>query len=263
MFTVLQRTSVPLALAASTLAWILLWQWREVAGDLADVPDWTRSSFAASLCFPTGNGSALDQALVFGLGWLVMVVAMMGPIAFPALAERMGQLTTLPRTAGAVFTAVAGYLLVWLAAGMLMHGGAVLLAELIENSALLTFNGWLIGVLIFAVAGAYQLTVAKARALDSCRECWSDTSVSPSGTNRQNPLHVGLSAGWKCVKCGWTLMLLMFVFFPGDLLWMTAIAVMMMLDRIEIAGHGWSKPLGSSLVFAAILITLANMSAIF
>jgi predicted metal-binding membrane protein len=130
----------------------------------------------------------------------------------------------------AVFT--AGYLLAW--------GGfslaATLAQEALKRAALLspmdmTTNSRLLGGLLFLAAGLYQFTPVKLACLRLCRSPldfvvnhWRD---GPGGA-----LRMGITHGLHCLGCCWILMLLLFVGGVMNLLWVAALAVVVLIEKL-------------------------------
>src|SRR5262249_40493716 len=134
-----------------------------------DHGDWTQLGTAGSSCAVLPGGSFIFPSLLYVSGWLLMLVAMMLPTSLPmfevyrhATVGRRDQMRLL-------ITIIVGYLTAWCVFGLLAHGLDLLLHKLVQSSNWLTFNGWAIGVGVFAVAGAFQFTRLKDRCLEQCR----------------------------------------------------------------------------------------------
>jgi predicted metal-binding membrane protein len=183
--------------------------------------------------------SPSHAALIF-LMWWVMMAAMMLPSAAPlvllaaALHRRKGR-HGRPALAAAVLT--AGYLAVW--------GGFSLAATLaqwgLEHAGLLapeTMAGVtpaLAGALLLA-AGLYQLTPLKQACLRHCR------SPVEFLTRHWRPGHagafrLGLAHGAYCVGCCWFLMALLFVGGVMNPLWIGAIALYVLAEKLAPRGR--------------------------
>jgi predicted metal-binding membrane protein len=166
--------------------------------------------------------------------WAVMMVAMMSPSAAPAilLFDRMSRQRRAaghPATPTAVF--VAGYFAIW----TLFSAGAALLQLFLHRALLLTPTGASVsrtlaaGLLI--AAGLYQWSPLKQACLSVCQ--------SPLGLftarwreGAGGAFRMGLFHGLKCVGCCWLVMLLLFVAGVMNLLWVAALAVVVLLERI-------------------------------
>jgi predicted metal-binding membrane protein len=186
--------------------------------------------------------------------WWVMMIAMMTPSAAPAIllyaqvhrhAVAQGQIETKVAPTGAF---AAGYLFVWLAFSV----AATCLYWLADQSGLVSAgtmgsqSRWLsAGVLI--AAGLYQLSPLKNVCLAHCRapsqflsEHWRPGAT---GAFRLGVLH-----GAYCVGCCWMLMALLFVGGVMNLIWIAAIAVLVLIEKVAPAGQWLGRGAGLVLV---------------
>jgi hypothetical protein len=103
-------------------------------------------------------------------GWVLMTAAMMLPTVLPLL-ERFERLTAARADRRLlVGLLIAGYLLVWAVFGFAAHTALHLIAR---QSTWLAVNGWMLGAIVLATAGAFQFTRLKYRCLDRCRTPFS------------------------------------------------------------------------------------------
>ncbi len=178
-----------------------------------------------------------DVALLFAM-WCAMMVAMMVPGATPtvlvyaAVARRLA-----PARLGAWLTAafVTGYALAWSAFSMAAALLQVELERVALVSPMMVAASPVFGGLLLAAAGAYQLTPAKDACLSRCRTPLQFVAENwrPGGWGA---LHMGLHHGAYCVGCCWVLMALLFVGGVMNLLWVAAIAVFIILEKIAFVG---------------------------
>ncbi|MGH7030257.1 MAG: DUF2182 domain-containing protein [Stellaceae bacterium] len=144
--------------------------------------------------------------------WVVMMVAMMLPAAAPMILtfHRIG---SGKRARGDAFAStwlfVAGYLLVWAAAGIVAYVGAVLAAIVDARLAISASASARVGGALLIAAGLYQLTPLKNVCLSKCRSpigfiltSWRD---GPSGA-----VLMGLLHGAYCLGCCWLLFVILF-----------------------------------------------------
>src|SRR5262249_15426338 len=107
---------------------------------------------------------------------------------------------------------------------------------------------WLIGAVTLAIAGLYQLTPAKHRALEACRH--------PAGAAHADD---GFDAGQRhaldCLRCSWAQMLVMFGAGFAGLGWMLFLTVVMTYEAVGRRGHA-----GGS-AFGIVLLVRAGLSA--
>jgi predicted metal-binding membrane protein len=141
--------------------------------------------------------SASMSALESGIRWTLMVVAMMVPLVLGPLrftAER--SLWRRRHRAVAVF--LAGFVSLWLLAGILLHLVIELLRADGGTPPPLAAGGLLL-------AAAWQYTPAKRRALMACHRT---RPLAPHGWRAHfDCLHYGCTVGVHCAVACWALML--------------------------------------------------------
>src|SRR5262249_26865532 len=129
---------------------------------------WTDSAFL-EICRALPAGEGVVPAVLYVVGWLLMITAMMLPTIlppleiFPRLAAGRANRTAL------VALVVAGYLAAWTAFALAAHLADALVHLAAAQSAWLTFNGWAFGAVLLAGAGLFQFSALKHRCLDKCR----------------------------------------------------------------------------------------------
>jgi predicted metal-binding membrane protein len=189
------------------------------------------------------------ELLLLFLMWATMMVAMMLPSAAPTillvasvLRRRREHASPAPPTA--VF--VAGYLLVWTG----FSGAAALAQWGLHQAALLSpamasTSPVLDGILLL-VAGVYQWLPVKAGCLHHCR--------SPLGflgshwrEGSRGALVMGMRHGLHCLGCCWALMTLLFVAGVMNLLWVAAIAALVLVEKVVPAGPWVGRVAGLTL----------------
>ncbi len=195
--------------------------------------------------------TGLDFLLMF-LMWAVMMVAMMLPSAAPMIllfaAIRRKQ-AAQGRTFAPVGAFVAGYLAVWSAFSL----GATLLQWGLEQAALLSpmmvGTSPLLGGGLLVVAGLYQWSPLKQACLRHCRSpihfIVHHRREGPGGA-----FVMGLEHGAFCVGCCWLLMGLLLVGGVMNLLWVAAIAVFVLLEKVLPFGARGGRVTGALLVLA-------------
>jgi predicted metal-binding membrane protein len=190
-------------------------------------------------------GMSMSAVLMF-LMWWVMMVGMMLPGALPmtltfATVNRRRRERGSSYVPTAVF--VAGYLAAWGAFSLV----ATAAHWALERAALVTpmtgIAGPLLGGLLFVAAGAYQLTPLKHACLHRCRsplsfvlEHWRD------GTG--GALRMGAEHGGFCLGCCALLMALLFVGGVMNLAWVSAIAALVLLEKLVPAGEAVARAAG-------------------
>jgi predicted metal-binding membrane protein len=197
-----------------------------------------------------------DLLLMFVM-WAVMMVAMMTPSASPMIltysrVSRRREDVARPLVATAAF--LLGYFIVWTAfsaVATLAQSGLRAAALL---SPMMVSTSPVFGGILLIAAGVFQFTALKHACLAHCR--------SPMGyfmtdwrEGHRGALAMGLRHGTLCVGCCWLLMALLFVAGVMNLLWVAAIAVVVLIEKVTPAGHWVSRAVGLlSIVWGAWLI---------
>jgi predicted metal-binding membrane protein len=157
-----------------------------------------------------GPGTDLGSLGWFAGVWLTMMAAMM----LPSLAPR----ATVPFA--------AGFLVAWLAAGVVAYG----LVQGVRSLDLF-FLGWdeggryVAGAVILGAA-LYELTPAKRICLGHCRA--PRRPVASIATE----LRTGVVEGVYCVGCCWALMAALFALGVMSLTWMVVIAAVIAIEKL-------------------------------
>ena len=213
-------------LGASAAAWILMLAW----------PAWSGEALPASLCSAAnaanaanaggaGSGSWLtpDWLVSTGLGWMLMVVAMMLPMSIPALAHiRLGTFAHARWRAMALF--LAGYGATWLMAGWAMRALEMLLRDATTDLRLPALAAAVLAL-------AWQASPAKQRCLNRCH---AHPPLAAFGWRAaRDALALGLRHGGWCVGSCWALMLLVLLLPQGHVAGMAAAAVLMFSERLD------------------------------
>ena len=176
-------------------------------------------------------------ALGFFIGvWVVMMAAMMFPSIAPTVLMQVriqegrrarGEAVA----AGTTASFVAGYLVAWLAAGILAYGifqlGSVTTGDLFswDNA-----GPYLAGAVVLAAA-VYQLTPLKDVCLRHCRSPFMFL-IAHWRPGRAGGLRMGVVHGGWCVGCCWALMAALFALGVMSLGWMALIAALIAAEKL-------------------------------
>jgi predicted metal-binding membrane protein len=240
-----------------TLSWLTLWIWgRSPFGRYLD------HGRLGEIGLFDGAASVLLPAALYLLGWTLMTTAMMLPTAIPLL-EIFQRLTARrPERLQLMALVIAGYLGVWAGFGVAAHLGDWLLHEVVERTRWLEANAWVIGAGTLLLAGGFQFSRLKYRCLDKCRAPLSFVMEYWRGDHdRRNAFSLGVNHGLFCVGCCWALMLLMFGVGVGNIGWMLALGVVMVIEKNMPWGRKLSVPLGVALVGWGTLILLNHLGS--
>lgn len=232
-------------LARSGRRWLFFWPWLLVlaAWALALLATWTHQSYLINhdyLIIESGLpwAAALLLFLVF---WQVMTAAMMFPSSLPRLAhvvQTSSSPSSHPHRVIAAF--LVGYAAIWTGFGAVAFLGDTGIHQLVRSWPWLALHPWLIGTVTFALAGAFQCTPFKQRALRACRRS-AEYLKGSACTESENAWSSGLRYGQCCLGSCWALMLVMFGIGAGSLVWMGALAGVMVIEK-TVPGGRWLSP---------------------
>jgi predicted metal-binding membrane protein len=224
-------------LTLTAVAWLYLLRRRTEMGGTQPM---------AGMTMPGWSAAEIAMLCVM---WTVMMTAMMLPSAAPmillvASVNRRRRERASPAAPTGAFA--AGYLVVWAGfsavaalAQWALHQHALLTPAMASRSSLLG------GVLLLA-AGLYQWLPLKTACLSHCRSPlhflgheWREGSIGS--------LVMGLRHGLYCVGCCWALMLLLFVAGVMNLLWVAAIAGLVLIEKVARSGPWLGRLTGLAL----------------
>lgn len=191
------------------------------------------------------NWHLADLGLVF-LMWTMMMGAMMIPSAAPmALAYLSVQRTRGfgPRPLIATSLLVSGYLAVWVAFSL----AATLLQWALLEAALITpmmkSASTILSGLFLVGAGVFQFTPLKRACLTGCRSP-VEFLLNAWQEGLGGAIVLGLKNGAACLGCCWALMLLPLALGVMNLLWMAALTLFLLNEKIVPGGDLFGRFVG-------------------
>jgi predicted metal-binding membrane protein len=168
-------------------------------------------------------GLALNAPATLALGWLLMLTAMMTPLIVAPL-RHVRDRSFARRRARAMLLFVAGYIAVWMVAGVPLQA----LALVVQSSVLDPLACLGLGA---AAATLWQVSPAKQWCLNRCHR---RPQLAAFGLPAErDALGFGLSHGAACIGACWALMALPLLFEQGQVLAMTAVAGFVFAERLE------------------------------
>jgi predicted metal-binding membrane protein len=242
-----ERAGVAAGLAgAVALSWIwLIAASRDMYGSMRGLSAWMMA----------GTWDLRYSALIFAM-WIAMMVGMMLPSATPAILLFARVLKNSHQAEAPVtrtYAFVAGYLLAW--AGFSF--AATILQYALARSALLSpmmvSASPTLGASILIGAGVYQLTPMKRACLAHCRGP-VDFITRHYRRGVGGALHMGALHGLYCVGCCWALMLLLFFGGVMSLVWIAAITIFVLLEKLLPVGPLTAKVSGVLLIGAGVVV---------
>jgi predicted metal-binding membrane protein len=193
--------------------------------------------------------------LLFIAAWQLMTAAMMLPSSMPMMAMflRVSRRHPQPRRSFGVF--LLGYFAVWTGFAIAALVGDAGMHWLERNVSAIAARPWLIGGSVLVVAGVFQFSSLKEQCLDTCRDpltfFWHHYLAGSRSAWR-----LGIRHGLFCLGCCWALMLTMFAVGMGSVVWMTALAGIMVIEKVTRYGNRLAHPIGLVLVAWGVLVML-------
>jgi predicted metal-binding membrane protein len=188
--------------------------------------------------------NAIEFAFVFAM-WAVMMIGMMTPSATPMIllyARVGGQAGNTSKALAATWWFAAGYLLIW----TVFAFAATFAQWALERATLLTPRmagaGVVFGGIVLIAVGLYQWIPLKDACLRQCQAPWS--FIQSHGGFRRDALGslvLGARHGMYCVGCCWVLMALLFVGGVMNVLWIAAITIFVLAEKVVPAGRAISR----------------------
>jgi predicted metal-binding membrane protein len=202
-------------------------------------------------------GPALVEFLLLAAMWAVMMVGMMLPSAAPTILL-FSALERKAAAASPVFGRttlfVAGYFLVWTAFSVAAAAAQTALSQAGLISSAMATTSTILGGAIFILAGLYEFSPLKNRCLSHCRAPF-DWLPRHWRKGAIGALRMGAEHGLYCVGCCFVLMLLLFAGGVMNLLWVAAIAAVVLAEKLLPGGPLVARLAGVALLaWGAMLI---------
>ena len=198
-----------------------------------------------------------EFVLMFAM-WLTMMIGMMTPSATPMILiyARVGRQAIAqgkPFAATAWF--VAGYLAVWAGFSLVATAAQWALDRAALLDPMMTGASNVFGAIVLVAAGIYQWTPLKDICLGQCQAPLIFIQRHGGFRNDvRSALLLGLRHGAYCVGCCWTLMALLFVGGVMNILWIAAIAILVLAEKVLPGGRLVSRLAGIGFITGGCLL---------
>ena len=192
-----------------------------------------------------------DVWLLFMM-WMVMMAAMMLPSATPMILAYAAISRGRVHSLAATWLFAVAYLVIWTVFSAAATAGQLAL----ENASLLygpSRTTSIVGAALLVFAGMYQLTPLKNACLARCRSPLG-FFMSEWRDGRTGGFTMGVKHGAYCVGCCGMLMGLLFVFGVMNLLWVAALSVLVLLEKIAPFGRAIARVSGVAMLAGAIAL---------
>lgn len=199
---------------------------------------------------PAGMAT-LAWALLFLAGWTLMTGAMMLPSSLPFLRamQRLGG-------ASAAAAAASAFTLAWCVLGLLMWALLWLLGDALSRLA--PGGAERLGGASLLVAAAYQASPLAKACQRACARPFAILARHWRGGTAPtlHALRAGAHYGATCIGCCVPMVVVMFIVGMNDLLWMLALALLMLAQKHPRLGPQLALPGAAVLALAGLAIAL-------
>ena len=261
------RAVVLAALATITLlAWlyVVLLATRMSMPPAADMSgmDMAHPSGPSALLAPAlGPWTPTHFAFIFAM-WAVMMVGMMTPSVAPMVLI-YAQVARRASASGTAFAPAgwfaAGYLMVWIAFSILATSGQWALDRAAMLTPMMASSNRVLGGVVLIAVGVFQWTPLKDACLSQCRAPLSFIQRHGGfGLEATASLRLGVLHGAYCVGCCWATMALLFIGGVMSLLWIAAIMIFVLLEKVAPPGARLSRAAGLVAIAAGAWTLLAR-----
>jgi predicted metal-binding membrane protein len=231
-------------LLVTALSWAYLFYLNHQMSSAVD-PDKAMATMGMTVNRPW---TATDVLFAF-IMWAVMMVGMMTPAAAPILvllaaaeAKRTEQ-----SPSPIVFMFGLGSAAVWTVFSEAAAVAQWILQEASMLSPALAASGEGVAGAILIGAGIYQLTPWKTRCLTHCRSPLGFV-MSQWRDGKLGAFKMGLRHGLFCLGCCWALMAVLFVVGVMNLLWVAALTIFVLIEKLGPTGGIISRIAGAALI---------------
>ena len=144
---------------------------------------------------------------------------------------------------------IAGYLLVWLAAGVVVYALVQIGSDIAAQLASVERTLWAPFALgaTLVVAGLYQFTPIKRICLTRCRSPFAFVTCYWRD-GRLGALRMGLSHGVYCLGCCWALFAVLVAAGVMSIAWMLLLTVVVFMEKVLPSGQYVASLIGLALV---------------
>jgi predicted metal-binding membrane protein len=210
-------------------------------------------------------GMSADQPWTLGTAffnfamWTVMMIGMMAGSAAPMLLLFAGAQAgrSERRLPSAALLFGLGYFIVWTGFSALATLAQWTLHQAAMLSPAMKTSSPRIGGLILIAAGVYQLTPWKIACLQHCRTPLGFLMTHWRG-GRVGAIRMGIAHGAYCLGCCWALMSVLFAVGVMNLVWVAALTICVLLEKIGPAGAVIARVAGAAITAYGVALIIVQ-----
>jgi predicted metal-binding membrane protein len=185
--------------------------------------------------------------------WLTMLVAMMFPAVAPVVAAFARVANARQDASLTVPAFVAGYLVIWIAAGLVPLTLYLLSRGMVAGMSSSPAGAVVIGAVLFG-AGIYQFTPWKGTCLRACRSALGVVMNHDFGTGIAGAFRAGAAHGAFCLGCCWALMAVLVLIGIMSLAWMAIMSIVFLGEKNWRYGVELTRVAGTLITLLGIAI---------
>jgi predicted metal-binding membrane protein len=206
-------------------------------------------------------GWSLPEAIGFVAMWTVMMAAMMFPAMVPmVLTFATAQARRTQTMAIPTWIFITGYLLVWLAAGILAYIIVQAGSTVVSHLASAEREHWVplgLGVVLIG-AGLYQFTPLKRTCLAHCRSPLAFVALHWRD-GRFGALRMGTRHGVYCLGCCWALFAVLAAAGVMSVAWMLLLTLAVAVEKLLPLGRLASTVIGAALIGLGMAVASSTL----
>jgi predicted metal-binding membrane protein len=194
--------------------------------------------------------------------WTVMMIGMMTPSVAPMilLYAQVARRSAEARPFASALWFAGGYLMAWAGFSLLATVAQWSLEQLTLLSPMMASTSHIFGGLLLIAAGVYQWLPIKYSCLARCRAPLSFVMEHGGFQARAaGSVRLGLQHGLYCIGCCWALMALLFVGGVMNLLWIAALMVFVLLEKLIPGWRYFSRASGLAAVGLGVVYLTGRM----
>jgi predicted metal-binding membrane protein len=225
----------------TALAWSdLVWLADDMAMDGMEMTGYRMIPSGQALMMPAGSPwRPIEFAYIFAM-WAVMMIGMMTPSAAPIILiyARVGRQASETQPFSSTTWFAGGYLLAWIAFSLAATSAQWALERASLLTPMMASANRIVAAILLIIAGLYQWTPLKDVCLSHCQAplgfILSRGGFQGAATSS---LTLGFRHGVYCLGCCWALMVLLFALGVMNLFWITALAILVLLEKVMPLGR--------------------------
>lgn len=189
-------------------------------------------------------------AALVAVMWIVMMIAMMLPAAAPMILLYGAVIRRTPvGVESAIRTALfaGGYVAVWSGFALLATAVQSALEDALALAPMQALPNPAMAGAVLIAAGLYQWTPLKQSCLRHCRSPFAFL-IHHWRDGKGGAFRMGVAHGAYCLGCCWALMALLFVGGVMNVLWMAALAMLVLIEKTAPYGNWMARAVGAGLV---------------